>query len=127
MLSREQKATKGAMWLTRWQDFEGCGVSMAAYARDQGFDAQEAYRWKRILKRTGLWMTADGVATTSAPVGARKVKGTARFARVSVSDSPGPPTSMVLRLVLGNGRRAELEVLGAAQLTELIGVLEGAA
>lgn len=127
MLTREQKATKGAMWLTRWQGFEGSGVSMAKYARDQGFDAQEAYRWKRILKRTGLWMAADVVATTSAPRVAKKVKAAARFARVSVSDSPVPPPSMVLRLVLGNGRRAELEVLGIAQLTELIGVLERAA
>jgi hypothetical protein len=127
MLTREQKATKGAMWLTRWQGFEGSGVSMAEYARDQGFDAQEAYRWKRILKRTGLWMAADRVATSHAPKVAKKAKSTARFARVSVSDPPAPPISMVLRLVLGNGRRAELEVLGTAQLAELIGVLERAA
>ena len=127
MLTRDQRATKGAMWLTRWHGFEGSGVSMARYAREQGFDAQESYRWKRILKRTGLWLAADGLATSRAAKVAKKVKGTARFARVMVSDPPAPPTSMVLRLVLGNGRLAELEVLGMAQLTELIGVLEQAA
>ena len=127
MLTREQKATKGAMWLTRWQGFEGSGVSMAKYARDQGFDAQEAYRWKRILKRTGLWVAAHDLATSRAPRVAKKVKGTARFARVTVSDPPAPPASMVLRLVLGNGRRAELDVLGIAQLAQFIGVLERAA
>lgn len=127
MLTREQKATKGAMWLTRWQEFEGSGVSMARYAGDQGFDAQEAYRWKRILKRTGLWIAADGLGTSRVAKVAKKVKGTARFARVTVSDPPAPPASMVLRLVLGNGRRAELDVLGIAQLAQFIGVLERAA
>jgi hypothetical protein len=125
MLTREQKATKGAMWLMRWQGFEGSGVSMAKYARDQGFDAQEAYRWKRILKRTGLWIPADSLATGRAPKMAKKLKGTARFARVKVSDPPA--TSMVLRLLLGNGRRAELDVLGITQLAQFIGVLERAA
>jgi hypothetical protein len=127
MLTREQRATKGAMWLTRWQGFEGCGVAMAKYARDQGFDAQEAYRWKRILKRTGLWIAADGLATSRPAKVAKKLKGPGRFARVTVSDPPAPPTSMVLRLVLGNGRRAELDVLGMAQLAQFIGVLERAA
>jgi len=129
MLTREQKATKGAIWLTRWQGFEGSGVSMARYARDQGFDAQEAYRWKRILKRTGLWLAADDLATSGAPKKvAKKVKGAARFARVTVSDPPASPTpTMVLRLVLGNGRRAELDVLGIAQLAQFIEVLERAA
>ena len=127
MLTREQRATKGAIWLTRWQGFEGSGVSMAKYARDQGFDAQEAYRWKRILKRTDLWPTADSLATGRSPKVPKKVNGTARFARVTVSDASASPTSMVLRLVLGNGRRAELDVFGIAQLAQCIEVLERAA
>ena len=124
MLTREQKATKSATWLARWQGWQGSSVSMAQYARDHGFDAQEAYRWKRILKRTGQWVATDVGAPVSAP---KKVKVAARFARVAVSDPPATPPSMLLRLALGNGRRAELEVLGMAQLTELIGVLERAA
>ena len=38
---------------------------MAQYARDHGFDAQEGYRWKRILKRTGQWVATDVGATVS--------------------------------------------------------------
>jgi transposase-like protein len=126
MLTREQKAKKSAIWLVHWQGWQESGVSMAEYARGHGFDAQEAYRWKRILNRTGQWIDADG-ATVAAPVAPKKIKVAPRFARVAVSDAPAPPTSMVLRLVLGNGRRAEFEVLGMTQLAELIGVLERAA
>ena len=124
MLTREQQGTKSAAWLARWQGWQGSAVSMAQYAREQGFDAQEGYRWKRILQRTGQWVATDVGATVAAP---KKAKVAARFARVAVSDPPTPCTSMRLRLVLGNGRRAELEVFGMSQLTELIGVLERAA
>ena len=123
-MTREQKATKGALWLERWQGCLGSGVSVAEYARRQGFDAQEAYRWKRILRRTGRWIEADGVAALSAMTVRGKVKRPARFARVALTDPPVPPSCMLLRLVLGNGRRAELEVAGTTQLAELIGVLE---
>jgi hypothetical protein len=127
MLTREQRTAKGAMWLARWQGWEGSAVSMAQYARGQGFDAQEAYRWRRILKRTGQWIDAGSAAPVAPPVAPKKRKIVARFARLAVSDAPAAATSMLLRLVLGNGRRAELEVLGMRQLSELIGVIERAA
>lgn len=127
MLTREQKATKSATWLTRWRGWQGSAGSMAQYARRQGFDVQEAYRWKRLLKRTGQWRATDVGAAICAPKAPKKFKVAAYFARVAVSDPPAPCTSMLLRLELGNGRRAELEVLGMTQLSELIGVLERAA
>ena len=129
MLTREQKAAKGTLWLERWQGCQGSGVSVAEYARRQGFDAQEAYRWKRILRRTGRLPEADGAAAIGTVKVRGKVKRPARFARVALEDPaapPAPPASMLLRLIFGNGRRAELEVPGMAQLAELIGVLERA-
>jgi hypothetical protein len=111
MLSREQRATMSAMWLGRFRGWQGSGVSMAEYARREGFDADAAYRWQRVLRRTGQW----------------KRKATVRFARVAVKDTPVAAASMLLRLVFVNGRRAELEIGGVAHLGEVLGVLERAA
>jgi hypothetical protein len=124
MLTREARATKSAMWLAHWRGWQGSGVSMAQYARRAGFDVDAAYRWKRVLRRTGQWIEAEGGALISLPVTPSQPKGAVRFARVAVSDAPAAPGSMLLRLLLGNGRRAELEVLGIAQLGEVLGVLE---
>jgi len=122
MLTREQRATKGAMWLAHWQGWQSSGVSMAEYARREGFDVDAAYRWKRVLRRSGQWTEA-----ATAPVVKRNKRSVAvRFARVAVSDAPAP-ASMLLRLVLLNGRRAELEIGGVASLGEVLSVLERAA
>jgi hypothetical protein len=92
---------------------------MAEYARREGFDVDAAYRWKRVLRRTGQWAEA-----TAAPAVKKKKRVAAvRFARVAVSDMPRP-TSMLLRVVLVNGRRAELEIGGVANLGEVLSVLE---
>jgi hypothetical protein len=123
MLTREQRATMAAMWLGRWRAWQGSGVSMAEYARREGFDADAAYRWQRVLRRTGQWVEADGTPAE----GKAAVKATARFARVAVKDTPVAASSMMLRLVLKNGRHAELEIGGVAHLSEVLGVLEQAA
>ena len=60
MLTREQRATMSAVWLGRWRAWQGSGVSMAEYARREGFDADAAYRWQRVLRRTGQWVEAEG-------------------------------------------------------------------
>lgn len=122
MLTGEQRATKAAMWLAHWRGWKASGVSMAEYARREGFDVDAAYRWKRVLRRTGQWAEA-----TAAPAVKKKKRVAAvRFARVSVSDMPRR-TSMLLRVVLVNGRRAELEIGGVANLGEVLSVLERAA
>lgn len=126
MLTREQKAVKGTLWLERWQGWQGSGVSIAEYARRAGFDAHEAYRWRQILRRTGRWSVADSVLAVVAPR-RRKRRVAVRFARVALKDPPAQPSSLLLRLIFGNGRRAELEVSGTTQLAELIGVLERSA
>jgi len=46
-------SSSSAMWLAHWRGWQGTGVSMAEYARREGFDADAAYRWRRVLRRTG--------------------------------------------------------------------------
>jgi transposase-like protein len=128
MLTREQRATMSALWLGRWRGWQDSGVSVAEYARREGFDADAAYRWRRVLRRTGQWIEADGTPARSKTARrAKKRKGAVGFARVAVNDTPLAAASLLLRLVLRNGRRAEIEIGGVAHLGEVLGVLERAA
>src|SRR5882757_9639764 len=67
MLTQEQRARMSAMWLAHWRGWQGSGVSMAEYARREGFDADAAYRWRRVLRRTGQWVEAEGTLAVSKP------------------------------------------------------------
>lgn len=116
MLTREQRATKAAMWLAHWQGCEALGVSMAEYARREGFDIDAAYRWKRILSREGQMTAANAPKLRR-----EKPSVVAKFARVAVHDAP---SAMLLRLVLTNGRRAELQIGAVNDLSEVLSVLE---
>lgn len=127
MLTQEQRATMSAMWLAHWRGWQGSGVSMAEYARREGFDADAAYRWRRVLRRTGQWVEAEGAPAVSKVATVKKRRAAVRFARVAVKDTPLTSAAMLLRLVLMNGRRAELEIEGIAQLGLVIGALERAA
>lgn len=100
---------------------------MAEYARREGFDADAAYRWRRVLRRTGQWIEADGTATVGKAAMVKKRKAAVRFARVAIKGTAVTSASMFLRLVLANGRRAELEIGGVAHLGEVLGILERAA
>lgn len=124
MLTQEQRATMSAMWLAHWRGWQGSGVSMAEYARREGFDADAAYRWRRVLRRTGQWVEADGTPAANKAATVKKRKAAVRFARVAVNDTPLASASLILRLVLRNGRRAELEMGGIENLGEVLGVLE---
>ena len=124
MLTQEQRATMGAMWLAHWRGWQGSGVSMAEYARREGFDADAAYRWRRVLRRTGQWVEADGTPAANKAATVKRRKAAVRFARVTVKDKPPASASLLLRLVLRNGRRAELEMGGVEHLGEVLGVLE---
>ena len=127
MLTREQRATMSATWLGRWRGWQGSGLSVAEYARREGFDADAAYRWRRVLRRTGQWIEADGTRAVGKLARVKRRKAAVRFARVTVKDTPAASTSMCLRLMLRNGRRAELEIGGVAHLSEVLGILERAA
>jgi hypothetical protein len=49
-----------AMWLAHWRGSQGTGVSMAEYARREGFDTDAAHRWRRVLHHTGQGIEANG-------------------------------------------------------------------
>jgi hypothetical protein len=74
----------------------------------------------RKARRCGVW--SDEPKPGKA-IALAKPRAAAAFARVAVSDMPAR-SSMLLRLLLTNGRRAELEIGGVAQLCEVLDVLE---
>ena len=47
---------------------------MAEYARREGFDADAAYRWRRVLRRTGQWLEADGTPAVGKAAAVKKRK-----------------------------------------------------
>ena len=116
-MTRDQS---NAMWHARWQGLRSSGLTMKDFAQREGFCGPSAYRWLRKARRCGLWSDEPKPGKAMAVT---KPRGTAVFARVAVSDTPAR-SSMLLRLVLTNGRRAELEIGGVAQLGEVLDVLE---
>ena len=104
-MTRDQS---NARWHAR-QGLRSSGLTMKEFAQREGFCAPSAYRWLRKARRAGLWSDEPKPAKAMAVT---KPRGTAVFARVAVSDTPS--RSSMLRLVLTNGRRAELEIGGRA-------------
>ena len=126
MLTSEERAAKTAMWLEHWRGWKDSGESLAAYARRQGFNADAAHRWKRILRRRGQWTDADDAPLPGAVARTRKPRATPKFARVALSDSPRA-ASMLLRLSFSNGRRAEIDLTDVSHLGAVIAALEHSA
>ncbi len=118
-MTREQIS---AMWLTRWRGWRSSGMRMSEYARREGFNAHSAYRWRRHARRSGRWL--DDSAQPRRELTVAKPQPAVKFARVAVSDASADRCSMLLRVDLTNGRRAELEIGGVSQLGEVLDVLE---
>jgi hypothetical protein len=115
MLKRVERAARICDWRERLAGWEAAGGSLAAYARARGWKAEDAYRWRRILRRE---------VTRAEPM-------PARFARVAVRADAvieaRRATPVVMRLTLANGRRAEFEIADAGQLLVIVRALECAA
>ncbi len=118
-MTREQTR---AMWMARWQGLRGSGLKMTDYARREGFNAHSAYRWRRTARRTGQW--SDAATKPGKAITVAKPPAAVQFARVAVSDAPAVRSSVQLRLVLINGRRAELEIGDVARLGAVLDLLE---
>ena len=118
-MTREQTR---AMWLARWKGWRSSGLKMSEYARREGFNAHSAYRWRRHARHSGQW--SDSAAKAGKAITIAKPQPAVQFARVTVSDAPTARSSMLLRLVLTNGRRAELEIGDVPQLGEVLDMLE---
>ena len=117
-MTREQTR---AMWLARWQGWRESGLRMSEYAQREGFSACSAYRWRRNARRRGRWV--ESKANPGREVAFAKPRTAVQFARVEVSDLPAT-RCLLLRLILRNGRRAELEIGVVRQLGELLDELE---
>ncbi len=57
MMTKEAREARGALWLQHWRECEAAGSGMAAYAREHKLEADEGYRWKRILQRAQRWLS----------------------------------------------------------------------
>jgi hypothetical protein len=123
MLKREDQQRKVAEWLEHLQGWKASGESLAAYARRCSLPLWAAYHWRAVLSEEGSWHeepkepVAVGIAQRSTRRGRR------RFARVAVSDMPRA-MPLIVRVQLGNGRRAEIELGQADQLGDVLELLE---
>lgn len=116
MSKQEDRSRKIAEWLEHLQSWRDSGQSLAAYAKGQGLALWAMYHWRVVLIREGRWQEQPSASRGRS---ARPLQ----FARVAVTDSPRlAPVSV--RIVLGNGRRAEIELSELRQLGEIISALE---
>ena len=123
MMTKEAREARGTFWLQHWRECEAGGTGMASYAREHELDADEGYRWKRILRRAKRWPVAQSGASVESAVVAHGSG--ARFARFRIAAPRHSEARLPLRLqlLLGNGRRAEL-VMEEQQLLRVLALLE---
>ena len=116
MSKQEDRTRKIAQWLERLQGWKDSGQSMSAYARDRGLTLWAMYHWRGVLIREGLWpaQPSEPSRNSAAPL---------KFARVAVSDTTGS-APLIVRIVLDNGRRAEIELSELSQLGKVLSALE---
>lgn len=126
MMTKEAREAKGAFWLQHWRECAASGEGLAGYARRHGLDADEGYRWKRILRRAQRWPAAVEKSAAGVVSALVAMKSAGRFARVRIASPPHPELSLPLRLqlLLSNGRRAELLLGDEQQLPRVLTLLE---
>ena len=78
------------------------------------------YHWRDVLIDEGRWQPTR--PPRKAKLGARREAVPVHFALVTLAETP--MASYIVRLHLGNGRRAELELTQIDPLIQLISALE---
>lgn len=129
MLTKETREAKAQQWLERLRSWrtEGAGVSLAQFARAQGWKVFDAYRWARTLRREGRWEESSARMVKAKPTPPARAS---RFVRVRLAPTGAlMPSAMplTLRVRFANGRSGELELQGTEQLLQVLAVLERAA
>jgi len=119
MSKQDDRAQKITEWMTRLQGWKDSGKSLAAYAKDHGLALWAMYHWRGVLIREGHWHQEPRRHAKSR----RHSRFTPRFAKVAITEAC-PPTLLIVRLHLANGRRAEIDLAGVDQLEAILGVLE---
>jgi hypothetical protein len=125
----KERAAKAAMWLEHLRVWRESGLSLAAYVREHQLKEWEAYGWRQILRRRGLWAQTRSESGEGSKVDTGGARQTAvRFVRVKVKDrQPRMRVGhlpMIVRVSFSNGRCAELQLLDVAQLAEVFAMLE---
>jgi transposase-like protein len=128
MSRAEDRERTHAGWLEHLQGWKASGHGLSAYARSHGIEPGSMYYWRTALRRKGLWPAEPddpgrerGAAAVSDPAGVPL-----RFARVKL-DQASRGLSLTVRVMLANGRRAEIELEGVRHLSEVLGALERSA
>ena len=122
MSKQDERAQKAAQWLQHLQGWKASGGSMAAYAKGHGLALWAMYHWRQVLIREGRWQEQPNTSRCSGDTRSDS-PAPLRFARVAVTQ-PLRPASLIVRVQLGNGRRAEIELGELKQLDEVLGALE---
>jgi hypothetical protein len=118
MSKQEARAQRIEEWLEHLHRWEAAGGSLASYAKEHGLALWALYHWRNVLTDEGLWQPTR--PPRKAKLGREAVP--VQFARVAVAGAPIAP--YIVRLHLGNGRHAELELTQIDPLIQLISALE---
>jgi hypothetical protein len=125
MMKNEEREAKRVFWLQQLRECSASGERLSAYTHRHGLDADEGYRWTRILRRAGLWPAAQKADRGAASASVAR-KSAPRFARVRIESARHAhlASPLTLQLLLANGRRAELILSDERQLPRVLRLLE---
>lgn len=121
MSKQEARAQRINEWLEHLHRWKATGRSLAAYAKEHGLALWALYHWRGVLIQEGRWQPARSASQAKrATSGLKAVP--LQFARVALTEAP--TAAYIVRLQLGNGRRAEIEVRHMESLLQLITAME---
>lgn len=121
MSKQEARARRINEWLEHLHRWEATGGSLASYAKGHGLALWALYHWRGILIQEGRWQPTQPPRQTKRARPRREAV-PLQFARVAVTEAPMAP--YIVRLQLGNGRRAEIELRHVDPLLQLITAME---
>lgn len=121
MSKQEARAQRINEWLEHLHRWEARGGSLASYAKEHGLALWALYHWRGVLTQEGRWQPAQPPRQTKRAMPGLEAA-PLQFARVAVTEAPMAP--YIVRLQLGNGRRAEIEVRHMDPLLQLITAME---
>lgn len=125
MMKKVEREAKRAFWLQHLRECMACGERLSEYARKHELDVDEGYRWRRTLRRAGLWPVKQKADRGAASALVAR-KSAPRFARVRMESARHAELTspLLLQLMLANGRRAELILSDERQLPRVLRLLE---
>lgn len=128
MSRRENREHRFAQWLEHLRGWQASGEALCAYARNRGMAPASLYYWRKVLRREGRWPREPGEMDRAQrpALASDTARSAMRFARVTFEEARRG-SSITVRLMLANGRRAEIELEDSQILSEVLGVLESAA